>query len=211
MKLVCPTITAENPHTYREQVERLQSFCHHVHLDVMDGKFTPNKSIDLEHLWLPDTMTCDVHVMFQDPERAIDELRKLSVRTVIVPAEADVDFSQLANKLHDRQIQFGVALLAETTVESAREAIRQADHVLIFSGNLGYQGGSKADLSLLAKIPKVKAINSRIEFGWDGGLNLETIKQISDAGVTVFNSGGFVQFAANPADAYAKLVHAVKD
>ena len=44
-----------------------------------------------------------------------------------------------------------------------------------------------------------------IEVGWDGGVNLNNISQISSAGVTVINSGGFIQQAADPANAYAKL------
>lgn len=210
MKLVCPTITAENPHTYREQVERVQSFCNHVHLDLMDGKFTPNKSIDPEYLWLPDTMTCDVHVMYADPESVLNELQKLSVRTVIVPAEADMDFSKVAKRLHGENIHFGVALLADTAVNSAKQAITNADHVLIFSGNLGYQGGSKVNLQLLSKVPEILAINPNVELGWDGGLSVDTIKQISDAGVSVFNVGSAVQFALNPAEAYTRLAHIVE-
>lgn len=205
MKLVCPTITAENPHVYREQIERVQTFVNHVHLDLMDGVFTSNKSIDLEQLWMPDTMTCDVHLMYKNPDRAIDELEKLSIRTVIVPAEAETNFAHLKKRLADAGIQFGIALLAQTSVDDAQSAICLADHVLIFSGNLGHQGGSTAELKLLEKIPQILKLNPSVEIGWDGGVNLDNISQISGAGVSIINSGGFVQFAADPAAAYHSL------
>ena len=209
MKIVCPTITAENSHTYREQVERVCTIAKHIHLDLMDGKFASNQSIEPEKLWLPDNITCDVHAMYDNPESILDEVSKLSVRTFIVPAEADCNFSALSNKVRANHIKFGVALLADTTVDDVIKAIEVADHVLIFSGNLGHQGGSVADLSLLNKVTEIKAINSEIEVGWDGGINAHNITEISETGVSVFNAGGFIQFAKNPSDAYQSLVSAV--
>lgn len=208
MKIVCPTITAENTHTYREQIERVCNFAKHLHLDLMDGQFTPNKSLKVEHLWMPDDITCDVHVMYKNPESVLAAVSKFSVRTFIVPAESDANFGTLAERVKGYGMYFGVSLLADTTVESARRAIKQADHVLIFSGNLGHQGGSTADIGLLAKIAEIKDLNSDAEIGWDGGLNLDNIDEISRSGVSVFNVGGYIQFAKDPSDAYKSLVSA---
>jgi ribulose-phosphate 3-epimerase len=205
MALVVPTITAENPHQYRKQIERVQGFATHLHLDLMDGRFTPNTSLDLEHLWLPDDITCDIHVMYENPELALEEVKKFSVRTFIVPAESSCDFKKLAELLEKEKIQFGVALLAATTVESAKSLIEIADHVLIFSGNLGHQGGSVADLNLLKKIEQIKSINPQVEIGWDGGVNESNIRQIADAGVDIINVGGAVHFASNPRAAFEEL------
>lgn len=209
MAKIAPTITAENQHQYREQVERVSQFANHLHLDIMDGKFAPTDTFDLELLWLPDNVTCDVHIMYQEPEQTIEELSKLNVRTFIVHAEADYDLKRAVKRVKDSNCKFGISLLAETSVESAQEAIAVADHVLIFSGNLGYQGGSTADMELLKKVEEVKAINSQVEIGWDGGVNLENIKQIAEAGVDVINVGGAIHFARDPAQAYRDLQQAL--
>ncbi len=206
MKIVCPTITAENSHTYREQVERVCSFARHVHLDLMDGKFASNRSIEPEKLWLPDNITCDVHAMYDDPESILNEISKLSVRTFIVPAESKCDFKLLSKIVRAKNMYFGVALLADTTIESVKQVIELVDHVLIFSGNLGHQGGSVADLSLLSKVAEIQVINSSVEIGWDGGINSENVAQISDSGVAVFDSGGFRHFAKDPSKAYQSVV-----
>ncbi|MCB9822694.1 hypothetical protein H6800_00275 [Candidatus Nomurabacteria bacterium] len=206
MNIVCPTITAENAHTYREQVERVCTFAKHIHLDLMDGKFASNQSIEPEKLWLPDNITCDVHAMYDNPESILDEVSKLSVRTFIVPAETKCDFNSLSSLVRAKNMYFGLALLAETTVESAKSAIELADHVLIFSGNLGHQGGSMADMNLLSKVDQIRSINRIAEIGWDGGINSENIAQIASSGVTVFNSGGFIHFANDPSKAYQSLV-----
>lgn len=175
----------------------------------MDGNFTENHSIEPEKLWLPDNITCDVHAMYDNPESILAEVSKLSVRTFIVPAESKCDFKFLSRLVRDKKMYFGVSVLADTTVDSAKKAIKLADHVLIFSGNLGHQGGSTANLDLLSKVTEVKSISNDIEIGWDGGINSENIAQISDSGVSVFNSGGFIHFAKNPSDAYQSLLAAI--
>lgn len=209
MAIIAPTITAENQHQYREQVERVQGFANYLHLDIMDGKFAPTDTFDLEFLWLPDGMTCDVHIMYDEPGQTFDELSKLNVRTFIVHAEAKCDFAELAKKAKKMKRQLGVALLADTSVESARLAIENADHVLVFSGNLGYQGGSQASLEQLSKISEIKEINPSVEIGWDGGVNLENIKQIADAGVDIINVGSAIHFSGRPEAAYKELQQAI--
>lgn len=205
MAIVVPTITAENPHQYREQIERVQGFTHHIHVDTMDGIFTPNKSLDPEQLWLPEDITCDIHVMYQQPETVLSELQKLSLRLVIVQAESGCDFEKMATQLKKDNIQFGVSLLAGSKLTDHINAVKLADHVLIFSGNLGHQGGSIADLSLLSKIDEIKSLNPGAEIGWDGGVNEQNIKSITDAGVGVVNVGGFVHRSPRPIDAYKEL------
>lgn len=209
MPQILPTITAENSHQYREQIERVQAFTKKLHIDVMDGIFTPNKSLAIDQVWLPDQIECDIHVMFKHPLEAVREFLALGVRTLIVPAESEDDFNLMHELIHEEGVKFGVALLAETSVDDAKDVISRADHVLIFSGNLGHQGGSTADLSLLSKIAEIKALNSSAEIGWDGGVNSENIKQIAAVGVDVINVGGDIHYARNPELQYETLLQQI--
>lgn len=208
MTIVCPTITAENAHTYREQLERVEPFASHVHLDVMDGKFTDNTSIDASRLWLPEDMTCDVHAMYERPSEVISDMTSLSLRTFIVPVECDDDLKQLADAVHARGAKFGVALLHDTGVDAVSEQLDYVDHVLLFSGNLGHQGGSIADLKILNKVDELKKLKSSLEIGWDGGVTDKNCPEIVASGVDVINAGGFIHFASDPAAAYRSLVDA---
>jgi ribulose-phosphate 3-epimerase len=122
-----------------------------------------------------------------------------------VHAEADGDFFGFANRMHRHGIEVGLALLPQTGVESIRPALRELDHVLIFSGNLGYQGGSKADFRLLKKVVTLRALKPSLEIGWDGGVNDQNVGDLVRAGVDVLNVGGFIQHAPNAAQAFAKL------
>ena len=206
MATIVPTVTAENAHIYREQIERVEAFAERIHIDLMDGKFTPNTSLPAESVWWPEATEIDVHVMFQNPEEVLDVLIDLRPSLIIVPAECSADLRGIAHKLEEVGIRAGLALLPEITVESVETLLADFQHVLIFSGNLGHQGGSYADLSLLEKAGQAKAVNPDIEIGWDGGVNESNAEKLVSGGVEVLNAGGFIQKSPTPEAAYRQLV-----
>ncbi len=209
MAVICPTVTAENPHQYREQIERVAPFVSRVHIDFMDGDFTPNKSPGLGQAWWPHTMQADLHIMFKSPLEYIEQIIRLNPRLVIVHAEAEGNFVKLAEDLHGAGIMVGVALLPKTDVKTIIPAIEHIDHVLIFSGSLGHFGG-EADTSLLDKVEQLKALKHSIEIGWDGGINDQNIKKLVDFGVDVLNVGGFIHHSKDPKSDYEKLRNLLK-
>lgn len=201
--VICPTITATDAHEYREQVERVAGFAEQIHIDLMDGVFAPTVSPGLDQVWWPDTLRADIHLMYQKPLAVVDQLIRLHPRLVVIHAEAD-DAEAALVALRRAGIKAGVALLADTDVEQIGGIIEQADHALIFSGHLGYHGG-EADLGLLAKVQELKARNSAIELGWDGGITDQNTPTLIEHGIAVLNVGGFVQNSSDPAAAYATL------
>lgn len=209
MAVICPTVLAREPHEFREQMERIGPFAQRIQIDVSDGKFAPVRTVEVERLWWPRNLGVDVHVMYQQPDDILEHLLTLKPNMVIVHAEADGNFVEIARKLHAAHIKAGIALLADTDPTVMRPAIEHIDHVLLFSGDLGNFGG-KADLSLLDKVKAIRTMKANIEIGWDGGVNDQNAKDLAVGGVDVLNAGGFIQQAEQPADAYAKLVKAVE-
>lgn len=205
MTTICPTITAEEPHGYRAQVERIEPFAIRWHIDVADGEMAPRKLIDLDKLWWPGNVQVDLHVMYQDPSKHLELFIVQHPRLIIIQAEAEGDFEQWSATLHRHGIEVGVALLPQTPVSLIASAIDQIDHVLIFSGNLGYQGGSHADLGLLEKVKQLRELKPLLEIGWDGGVNDENAAQLAAGGIDVLNVGGFIHEAHNPQAAFARL------
>lgn len=206
MITICPTITAENSHVYREQVERVQKFASRIHIDLMDGDFTKNKSVEISTVWWPDEMLADIHLMFRNPEAELETLTKLRPHMVIVHAESNCDIPKFASVLREANIKTGVALFPETKVDSISYILPHVQQVLIFSGNLGHQGGSVADFSLLSKIAKIKQAHPFIEeIAWDGGISDKNATQLVEAGVQVLNAGGYIHTATSPERAYQLL------
>lgn len=202
---ICPTITVETPQDYQLQMDKVTPFAGRLHLDLSDGQLAPRKLIDIDRLWWPGNKMVDLHLMYQRPFDHLDLFIAQHPNLIIVHAEAEGDFMQSSAKLHRHGIQVGVALLPQTQVRIIESALEHIDHLLIFSGNLGYQGGSEADLALLAKASRVKQLKPSIEVGWDGGVNADNARQLVDGGVDVLNVGGFIQRAGNPREAYQLL------
>jgi len=205
MTVICPTITAYNPHQYREQIERVAGFVRRVHIDLMDGVFAPASSPGYKHTWWPKELSLDVdiHLMYENPLEAVEYLVGLRPELIILHAEADhqeVDRC-LALLASSPPIKRGLAILPQTNPMDAAGWLKQCDHCLVFSGSLGHFGG-QADLGQLGKITAIKGINPNLEISWDGGINDTNAAQLIDAGVDVLNVGGFIQKSAQPEAAY---------
>jgi ribulose-phosphate 3-epimerase len=204
---IVPTITADNPHIYRTQLEKLETFANRLHVDISDGEFAPSKLVSINQIYWTEGQIIDLHMMVHDPGQFINDYLALSPDLVVAQAEArdgQLDKLALFEKLRRVGIKTGLGLLAATAVSDHEKLIRAVSHVLIFAGNLGYQGG-QADLSCLAKIDQVRALNPEAEIAWDGGVNVENATKLIEAGVDVLNVGGYISRSEAPQDAYAIL------
>lgn len=207
MSIICPTVTPStaDPHVYREQIERVAPLSDRIQIDLMDGDFAPNKNTNPIQVWWPDNVHPDIHLMYRRPLEQIETLVSLRPAMVILHAEAEGDLVGMIKHLQKLGIKAGVALLKITQPSEAAELIAIADHVLIFSGELGFFGG-QVDLAMLGKVTGIKAINPAIEIGWDGGANESNVASLAEGGIDVINVGGAIQRATNPQRAYDTLV-----
>jgi ribulose-phosphate 3-epimerase len=171
----------------------------------MDGKFAPTTSIRPDQMWWPGNMRVDLHVMFKKPFEYTDIFVALGPQMVIVHAESAGNFVAFAETMHRHGIETGVALLPETPVANIAPALGLIDHVLIFSGNLGRQGGSKADPDLLPKVSELRELKPSLEIGWDGGINAKNAPALVRYGVDVLNVGGFIHNSGTPKSQYELL------
>jgi ribulose-phosphate 3-epimerase len=210
MAVICPTVTAYDTHEYRDQMERILPFTKRVHIDLMDGQFAPTQSPELARIWWPHELVADIHLMYQQPMDYLDQLITLKPHMVVIHNEANVHHMHFAAELHKADIKVGLAILHDTPVEYAYQIMHSFDHILVFSGNLGYHGG-EADLGILEKVAKIREHHPDAEIGWDGGINDQNVLRLVQAGVDVLNVGGFIQKSDNPAAAYAKLDRVINE
>jgi ribulose-phosphate 3-epimerase len=204
MALICPTVLASEAHEYRIQLEKVVAFASRIQIDLMDGEFAPSRSINPIQAYWPPEVIADIHLMFQRPLEHIETLVSLKPHMVIIHAEASGDLLSMLAHLKKFGIATGVALLRDTAPEDADALIREADHVLLFSGDLGHFGGS-VNMKILEKVVAIKAINPDVEIGWDGGANEGNVRALADGGVDVINVGGAIQNADNPKAVFEKL------
>lgn len=204
MPVLCPTITAVDARTYREQVARIEPFTKRLHIDIADGQFAPNTTVGAAQLYWPEGITADIHVMYTHPREELETLVSLKPNLVVIHAEAAGDLLGMLLELKSLGVKAGVALLPPSQPDQYKELVSAADHVLLFAGNLGYQGGT-ANLDVLKKVPDIRALNPIAELAWDGGINLENAPTLVEGGIEVLNLGGYIHRAEQPAEAYKAL------
>lgn len=197
MPVVCPSILASTADEYREQIEKVAGFADRIQIDLTDGEFAKNRTINPEDAWWPVGIKVDFHLMYRRPDQAIEVILEHKPNLIIVHAEADGHFLALAENFRHRGIKIGLALLPKTSVNSVMMALDHLDHVLIFSGTLGEYGGH-ANLDLLHKVQELKHHKPSLEVGWDGGITNRNISQLAFGGIDVFDVGGFLQNSPDP-------------
>ncbi len=210
MSEIIPTITAYTPDEYAQQMETLASFAPRLHIDITDGDFAPSQTINLNQVYWDRSDVLhqiDLHLMVRRPIDWLDQIVALAPDLVIFHAESNESHATLPRMfehLHRFEINVGVALLPETDPDDVREIIASSDHVLIFGGHLGYQGG-EADLSQLGKIATIQSINPNAEIAWDGGADLNNVAQIAHAGIDAINVGSAIATSDDPRVSYLHL------
>lgn len=205
MSQIVPTVMVETIDQLRESTARLQTFARRVHIDISDGEFAPTFLLNEQQLFWPQGWEVDVHAMVARPSEHIAQLIQLKPSLVIFHSETQEDLVPHFAALKQAGIKAGVALLKTTVPATIQPVIQAADHVMIFSGDLGKFGGT-ASMMQLEKIRLIKKIKPDVEIGWDGGVKIDNAYSISKGGVDVLNVGGEIANSPTPAETYNELV-----
>ena len=208
MSVIVPTVMAETLDALQASIMMLQPFARRVHMDISDGEFAPTFLLNESQLFWPQGWEIDIHAMVTHPSQHIPQLIALKPNLVILHAEAQEDILPQLQALKQAGIKAGVALLKKTVPITVEPLIKEADHVMIFSGDLGKFGGT-ASLMQIEKVRLIKRIKPNVEIGWDGGVKAENAYTLSQGGVDVLNVGGAISQAANPAEEYNRLVREI--
>lgn len=202
--VIAPAILAENADQYKEQVDKITGLVERVHIDISDGEFAPTLTVGISELWAPEGWMIDIHAMVNDVAEYVPKLIALRPHMIIVHAEATGDVKTALMQIRQAGIMAGLALLKPTVPRTVEELIKLADHVMIFSGELGRFGGT-ASLMQLEKIRLIKAINPNVEIGWDGGVAVDNAYSLVQGGVNVLNVGGVIQKSSDPRAIFSRL------
>jgi ribulose-phosphate 3-epimerase len=203
--MIVPTIMAETLDELQSSTERIKPFVRRVHFDISDGEFAPTFLLSEAQLFWPEDWEVDIHAMVARPSEHLAQLIQLKPSMVILHAEAQEDVVPHLLALKQAGIKAGVALLKTTVPITVQAAIEAADHVMIFSGDLGKFGGT-ASMMQLEKIRLIRKIKPSVEIGWDGGVKIDNAYTLTQGGVDVLNVGGEIAKAADPAATYNELV-----
>ncbi len=202
--IIAPAITCESFEDYQASITRLEPFATRVHIDIADGEFAPTFLVGTDQLYWPASWEVDIHAMVARPSEHLQALLTLKPHTIIFHTEVQEDLAPTLIAIKEAGIKAGIALLRPTVPKTVAPLIELADHVMIFSGDLGHYGGT-ASLMQLEKIRLVRSIHPAVEIGWDGGASMENVFSLAQGGVDVINAGGAISKADDPEKAYKDL------
>jgi ribulose-phosphate 3-epimerase len=205
MPTVAPTINATDPADYSQRINNIKSLgIQRLHIDVGDGVFTDVRTVGLSQVYDIDGVPIDLHLMMVHPEGQIENICAVSPQLVITHFEAPFDHEAFFKQLREFDIKVGLAVNVETTIEQVKDLLPIIDHLLVFTGKLGHNGGEfRADC--LEKIGQARELNSELEIAVDGGLNQETGRKAIEAGADVLDVGSFIHDANDPEIAYIAM------
>ena len=169
-----------------------------IHVDVMDGHFVPNISFGaavMKSLLGKTDIPFDVHLMIEDPDKYIDDFVTENTEYITVHAEACTHINRTLQHIKSKGVKAGVALNPGTPLSVLDYVLEDADMILVMSVNPGF-GGQKFIPSVLRKASELVKLreerNLDFEIEIDGGANLDNLKQITDAGVSIVVAGSSV-------------------
>lgn len=170
----------------------------YIHIDVMDGVFVPSISFGLtvqSSIRKCTDAVFDTHLMITEPIRYVEEFAKAGSDIITVHLEACEDVHATLKKIKEAGCRVGLSIKPSTPVEDLKPYLDEVDMILIMSVEPGF-GGQKFMEDSLDRIREVrrmiKTSGRDIDLEVDGGIKIDNLKTVIDAGINVVVSGSAV-------------------
>jgi ribulose-phosphate 3-epimerase len=169
-----------------------------IHLDVMDGHFVPNLTMGpfvVEACRRATNLPLDVHLMIEHPENQLEAFAKAGASHLTVHVETCPDIEITLRTIKSLGCQAGVTLNPDTPARDLDHALTLADLVLVMTVHPGYSG-QEFMTDMVSKVAEVRhrldEIGSTAWLETDGGLTVETMPLVRDAGSDTFVVGSAI-------------------
>ena len=201
MIILSPSILSADFSNLERDVRKVcDAGAQYIHVDVMDGHFVPNITIGpcvVESLRKVTDKVLDVHLMIENPLKYAQAFLKAGSDIITVHHEAEIDIDKLYTLTKEYGKKLCVSINPSTPVEILDQYADKVDMFLIMSVNPGFGGQSFIESSL-DKIRYLRANYPDIDIEVDGGIKLDNVQKVIDAGANVIVAGSAIFCADDP-------------
>ncbi|HNQ17535.1 MAG TPA: ribulose-phosphate 3-epimerase [Smithellaceae bacterium] len=214
MKLIAPSILSADAARLGEEIAAVEEAgADWIHVDVMDGRFVPNITMGpaiVGSLRKTTKLPFDVHLMIKNPDAFVQSFADAGADYITVHVEAVSHLHRSIELIKKTGKKAGVSLNPATPLNLVEEILPEIDLLLIMSVNPGF-GGQQFIKSSLLKIKRahemIERLTGKTLLEVDGGVNLQNIASIAQAGADVLVAGAAI-FGTRD---YKKTIIALKD
>ncbi len=192
-KMIIPAIIAKTQKELDQAIQKVMGLTPRLQLDVMDGCFVPNRSLDFD-FQLPKKEIYEAHLMVTNPLEWVQN-HGHKVDLILVHIESCEKPQEIINQLEEKK-KIGFALNPETPLEKIIPLIEYIDQVLVMTVNPGFYG-SPFIPEALHKVQKLRRLMPHLDIEVDGNINNKTISQAHEMGANLFVSGSYIMKAKN--------------
>lgn len=200
--MIAPSIIAGDMSNLQNEIKRcVDGRADYIHLDVMDGKFVPNRTFDYEKIRQLRPLTeipFDTHLMIEDPMKHVIEYVDAGSDIITVHAEVtnESSFGEIHDILRQNQVSVGLAINPNTELpEWSYGFLESLDQLIVMSvvpGKAGQQYIKETHAKMAKIVPTLKEHGFTGYIEADGGVNLDNIGSVFVDGARVFVGGGAI-------------------
>lgn len=184
----------------------LNEFENWVQIDITDGKFVSTKTninlIDLRYF--TERANVEFHLMIDRPEETVGEWVRIGAKRIIVHIEATADMKKIIDICRENNVEIGLALNPETPNATILPWINDVNLILFLGVHPG-RGGQEFIPEVLDKIKLLRQNFPNVKIGVDGGVRLDNIGELKNAGVDYFVVGSGILKAPNISETVSEL------